>query len=159
LRYQLADGNDSDAGEQWPPQDPTAYNNHTFSLPANPWTYENGSLNPDLQPSNTSRLRERTSSKRVRPTSALPPYHPDYKESATDEEAESCDSDDEYWEQSAPQKLVRRGSEGYEVRPVDREEMLRQYVDEQTHMQGRYNVYEPEVDSESESVSDVDKRD
>lgn len=89
---------------------------------------------------------------------SLPPYHPDYKESATDEE-ESHDSDDEYWEQSAPQNLVRRGSEGYEVRPMDREEMLRRYVDEQTHMQGRYNVYEPEVESESESGNDVDKRD
>lgn len=144
---------DSD-GAQWPPEDPTTYNNdHTFTLPSNPWTYENGSVNPDLQPSNSSRLRER-SSRKTGPTFALPPYHPDYRESATDEE-QSAGSEDEYWDEPEPQVRVRRGSEGYEVRPVDREELLRSYVHEQTHAEGRYNLYEPEAHSD-ESLDEED---
>ena len=50
---------------------------------------------------------------------------------------------------------VRRGSEGYEVKPVNREEMLRRFIDERTSEPGRYNVYEPE----QLSVSDEDEVD
>lgn len=147
----LTQSADSNYGAQWPPEDPVAYNDdHTFTLPADPWTYGNGTLNPNLQPSDSSRLRER-GSRKGEPTFALPPYHPDYKEPATDDEG-SHGSDDGYWDQPAPPpRLVRRGSEGYEVRPVDREELLRIYVAEQTHTEGRYNFYEPEPPSGGES--------
>src|SRR5271156_6583984 len=40
----------------WPPEDPTAVDDSNrkdeFTLPSTPWTYNNGSLNPNLQPSN-----------------------------------------------------------------------------------------------------------
>lgn len=39
---------------------------------------------------------------------------------------------------------VRRGSEGYEVRPVNREEMLREYIQSEIQRTGRYEVYQPE---------------
>jgi palmitoyltransferase ZDHHC6 len=141
---------------QWPPTDPTAYNNHTFSLPSDPWTYENGSLNPDLQPSNSSRLRERSStSRRAGATSSVPPYHPDFDEQSADEgQFPDSESQDDYWNGPTPSRLVRRGSEGYEVRPINREDMLRMYVEEQTHMQGRYNTYVPETSSGSDSASE-----
>lgn len=50
---------------------------------------------------------------------------------------------------------VRRGSEGYEVKSVDREEMLRRFVEGRTHEPGRYQRYVPEPSSESE-VEDGD---
>jgi len=153
LKYELAPGNDDDEA-QWPPTDPKAYYNHTFTLPSDPWTYENGSLNPDLQPSNSSLLRERsTASRRIGATvSAVPPYHPDFEEN--DSRSQDSGSPDDYWNESAPSKLIRRGSEGYEVRPINREEMLHRYIDEQTSMQGRYNTYVPEAPSGSESMSE-----
>lgn len=51
---------------------------------------------------------------------------------------------------------ARRGSEGYEVRPVDREEILRRYIESRGEEAGRYNLYEPEPQSESESEEGED---
>jgi palmitoyltransferase ZDHHC6 len=45
---------------------------------------------------------------------------------------------------------VRRGSEGYEVQSLDREEMLRQYIQGQVAEPGRYHVFAPEQDRESD---------
>lgn len=47
--------------------------------------------------------------------------------------------------------MVRRGSEGYEVLPVDREEILRRYIESRGEEDGRYRRYVPEPPSESES--------
>ena len=47
--------------------------------------------------------------------------------------------------------IVRRGSEGYEIRPVDREEILRRYILSRGSEAGRYKRYVPEPDSESDS--------
>ena len=76
-------------------------------------------------------------------TYAVPPYHPDYDESQPSYERlsqppyadEDEDEDDRYYE-DRPQRrrFIRRGSEGYEVRTIDREEMMRQYVDSQSHL-------------------------
>ncbi len=53
-------------------------------------------------------------------------------------------------------RLVRRGSEGYEVRSIDREEMLRRFIEGRVHEPGRYSVYEPEAASGPESEEDED---
>lgn len=53
-----------------------------------------------------------------------------------------------------PRPLVRRGSEGFEVRGINREDMLREYVVDQIHDPGRYNVYVPETQSETEDDED-----
>lgn len=87
----------------------------------------------------------------------LPPYHPDYQEGqanngyAYDPET---DSDNEYDHSSPGKPHVRRGSEGYEVRPVDREAMLQRYLRDIGEQPGRYNHYVPEPASESESEDD-----
>lgn len=152
----------------WPPEEPRIYpeddSDHELVLPASPWTYENDSLNPNLHPSNARRRIARSS--RRPPTnghhSALPPYHPDYEESGNAAYSPSSSRDyssdeDDYYNggpHSSAGVRVRRGSEGYEVKPVDREEMLRRFVDERTAEPGRYNVYEPEPSSESDLEGD-----
>lgn len=155
LKYEFSFGNEDD-GAHWPPTDPSVQHDHTFTLPSDPWTYENGTLNPNLRPSNSSRLRGRSSNtRRNGPTSSVPPYHPDFEEeSVDDDKSRDSGSDDEYCSVPASSKLVRRGSEGYEVRQIDREGLLQRYIDEQTHTQGRYNIYVPEVPSSSENASD-----
>jgi len=58
------------------------------------------------------------------------------------------ESDDE--REGKRRTVVRRGSEGYEVRPVGREEMLKRYLEELGEEPGRYLQYIPEPDSDSE---------
>jgi len=94
--------------------------------------------------------------------SSLPPYHPDYEPPANGDTTlyyaseDSSSSSDEYVDQHVRDPLsiqtekVRRGSEGYEVRPVNREELLRQYIEEQAQEEGRYHRYVPEPDTNSE---------
>ncbi|CCL98131.1 uncharacterized protein FIBRA_00125 [Fibroporia radiculosa] len=174
LKYQLAEGEDPDA-EMWPPEDPAkAYTlpepdpNYKFRLPDSPWTYQNGSLNPNLEPSNA---RQRSTSQRRRkvlqgPYSSLPPYHPDYNETQ-DEDAYSVSSEssgyEEYEDNSAfahriaeGVARVRRGSEGYEVKAIDRDAILQKFVEGRTHEPGRYQPYvpQPESDSEPEDIDD-----
>jgi len=74
-------------------------------------------------------------------TYAVPPYHPDYDESQPSNGHFSQppyadeDEDDHYYE-DRPQhrRFIRRGSEGYEVRTIDREAMMRQYAESQSHL-------------------------
>ena len=76
-------------------------------------------------------------------TYAVPPYHPDHDESQPSYRHfsqppyadEDEDEDDRYFE-DRPQhrRFIRRGSEGYEVRTIDREEMMKQYVESQSHL-------------------------
>ncbi|KAG5342039.1 hypothetical protein C0989_005719 [Termitomyces sp. Mn162] len=145
----------------WPPHDTTALTEvpeHDFILPSSPWTYENGDVNPDLRAFNAERRASAKRRKRVKRRapgeSPLPPYHPDYREQV-DKESGSADesSNDEY---DAQGPLVRTGSEGYEVLPVDREELLRRYLAEMGQEQGRYKYYIPAPDDgDSESDSDT----
>ncbi|KAI0067973.1 zf-DHHC-domain-containing protein [Artomyces pyxidatus] len=152
LKYQLAEGDNISPQESWPPRDPTAVPNldHKFELPPSPWTYEDG-INPDLQPSSA---RQRAAAKRRKGVSAVPPYHPDYEDPGLDDH-DSLQSSDEYDEYDEERGVtMRRGSEGYEVRPVDREEILRRYIQTRGEEAGRYRRYVPEPPSESESESD-----
>ena len=167
---------------QWPPEDPATFmdENHVFTLPKDPWTYGNGSFNPDLHTGYSNRgLREHSGSPALRQRHAnlypdeggetgeayaVPPYHPDYDESRPSRGHLSKppyvdeDEDDHYYE-DGPQnrQFIRRGSEGYEVHPIDREEMMRQYVESQSHLtafaraQGRADQGE---ESDNYGVSD-----
>ncbi|KIJ66242.1 hypothetical protein HYDPIDRAFT_86668 [Hydnomerulius pinastri MD-312] len=150
LKYQLSVGHDPDAQHAWPPRDPTLVDQQPFKLPDSPWTYANGGVNPDLRPSN-GRLRagdDHASSQAY--SSALPPYHPDFERHSYPLRSYSPDSDADYEEEAHGGVKVRRGSEGYEVRPVNREEMLREYIQSQVGEMGRYQVYEPELESETD---------
>ncbi|KAG6889989.1 hypothetical protein C0995_012949 [Termitomyces sp. Mi166 len=159
LKYEMAD---SDVGlVVWPPNDPTALHEdpeHDLVLPSSPWTYENGDVNPNLEAFNSERRafarRRKRMNRRAPGETLLPPYHPDYQEQV-DEEFELADdesSDDEY---DARKPLVRTGSEGYEVRPVDREELLHRYLAEIGQQPGRYKYYIPTPDGDSDN-SDSD---
>lgn len=143
---------DETTQNSWPPEDPYAYEESSepaqFDADSSPWTFGDG-INPNLQPSNAFK-RSRTRRSKV------PPYHPDYNQSThSDHEAgrfsstpsrqSSADEDNEIiWR--GPQ--VRRGSEGWEVSEVDREEILRRYIASRSAEPGRYQRYTPETDPE-----------
>ena len=131
---------------------------HKLELPSSPWTYENGSLNPHLESSNARRRRPKPKVKG--PVSNVPPYHPDYvppsQESDGDNYPVGDSSEDDYEEddeemQNKPRRLVRRGSEGYEVHTIDREKMLKQWIEATVEDPERYHHYVPEPPSASES--------
>ena len=129
---------------------------HNSTAGSSPWTYNNKSLNPNLQPSNSQSRRRNKSQSSSPGVSSLPPYHPDYKEG--DQGAynpSNYENQDE--EESTPSGRihVRKGSEGYEIRPEEREEMLRQYLTDLGEEPGRYLRYIPQPESE-ESTSDDD---
>jgi len=136
----------------WPPRDPTIRPPETeFVLPSSPWTFENGSVNPILEPSNTH-IRE-SKRRRTRPEAgaySLPPYHPDYQEEGN-EVVDDSSSDATFEENEG---RVRRGSEGYEVQSVDREGLLARYLKELGEEPQRYHRYIPEPASDSEESED-----
>jgi len=158
---------DSDEERVWPPDDPTLpYFEEAegdFKLADSPWTFENGGVNPDLQPSNTLR-RQNTERRRRRKRqrkgagySNFPPYHPDYQGSG--DEGDGLDEGSESTS-SAEGALytngrVRRGSEGLEFKPADREDMLHRYLEQIGETPGRYHKYIPQVGSESEEEDDI----
>ncbi|KAG6814148.1 hypothetical protein H0H92_002143 [Tricholoma furcatifolium] len=151
---------DSDGGpDLWPPSGPTHdYDSpeQDFVLPPTPWTYENGGVNPNLEATNSQRRlikRSNPSYRRATGVSALPPYHPDYQEPTDNDLIEDSESTDEECNRQGP--LVRSGSEGYEVRPVDREELLRRYLLEIGQEPGRYKYYIPTPDEDSDGDSDT----
>lgn len=116
-------------------------------------------MNPNLRPSN-GELRQTSAQKRRRReqegASSVPPYHPNFQKSTEADLSDqdfSTDSDD--YDEVRPVRK-RLGSEGYEVKPIDREEMLRQFILEQAAEDGRYNRYEPQPASESEPESDAE---
>ncbi|KAJ7651630.1 zf-DHHC-domain-containing protein [Mycena polygramma] len=152
LKYQLTESDGKWVEMAWPPRDPdTVYREDPdieFVLPDSPWTYENGSINPELQPSNSSAMPRRRK-KQPAGASTLPPYHPDYQ-AGVGADDDSTDDDDEYRYADNSKTRVRRGSEGYEVRPAAREDMLARYLLEIGETPQRYHRYIPEPDSESE---------
>jgi palmitoyltransferase ZDHHC6 len=131
-------------------------NQQPFKLPDSPWTYENGDVNPNLHPSSgTLRAVNGNRNKHQQgPVSTLPPYHPDYEDPAVEgypSRPYSPDSDLEYSEEGYSGAVrIRRGSEGYEVRPINREEMFQEYVQSQINEAGRYQVYEPQHEVEDD---------
>ncbi|KAJ3511353.1 hypothetical protein NLJ89_g4144 [Agrocybe chaxingu] len=165
LRYELSNKD----GESWPPKEPSSdsstQSDRDSALNSSPWTYENESLNPALRATN-SQMREPPSARRRRRkadpgTSPVPPYHPDYQEVPNSRhEPEvysegSEGSDDEHSPAPTGRVHVRRGSEGYEVRPIGREEMLHRYLEELGEEPGRYLRYIPQPESESDDDDDI----
>lgn len=143
----------------WPPPDPTEYNDG-WTQPASPWTYDNDGPNPAFIPSNSSPAQHLRSRKHdAAGFSAVPPYHPDYDESAEHEyggDKVDYDYDDgerfaEYEKVRQRMPFVRRGSEGYEVRPIDREQLLAEYIADRAQEDGHYYRYVPEPPSDHES--------
>lgn len=108
------------------------------------------------QASLTRRRKQRNKSKnKGSGYSNLPPYHPDYQgpesEGEQGAESESASSVDGTNHGGG---RVRRGSEGYEFKPVDREEMLKRYLGQIGETPGRYHRYIPQVESESDNEED-----
>jgi palmitoyltransferase len=102
----------------------------------------------------------------------VPPYHPDYEPAQDwqddaayqgqhdrhDDDGDDDDDDDdgerfaEYeYEYERRTARVRQGSEGYEVRAIDREQLLAEYIASRADEAGHYRRYVPEPASETES--------
>jgi len=82
--------------------------------------------------------------------SAVPPYHPDY-EPPEDYNGKRYAEDERGRPGGKTGAHVRHGSEGYEVRPVDRESQLADLIASRGQEEGHYRRYVPESPSESES--------
>jgi hypothetical protein len=133
-----------------------------------PWTFEDESLNPALRPSNTQ-LRDTQRQRRRRPanadsipgTSTVPPYHPDYEPAEDNSYSDAEDSNDRYSANNVNgyRSRLRRGSEGVEILPENREEMLKRYLRELGEEPGRYVRYIPQDDGDDSSLSDLDHKD
>jgi len=117
------------AERPWPPEDPYLHEHEeSISLSerlktSSPWTYGNDQFNPELIPSNrASRLKQRGGGSQV------PPYHPSYRH--TEEEQEEFENASNSGSDGEPTRgpRVRRGSEGFEVQAMDREEILQRYI-------------------------------
>lgn len=82
----------------------------------------------------------------------MPPYHPDYEPPPDDHGDDDDDDDGErYAEYERSHTRVRRGSEGYEVRAIDREGLLAEFIASRAQEEGRYRRYVPEPPSEPDS--------
>ncbi|TFK26647.1 palmitoyltransferase PFA4 [Coprinopsis marcescibilis] len=161
LRFELAAH--ADEHQIWPPREPDSLPRKVIDPTASPFTYGEERLNPSLSPSN---IRRRQTGKHSNggssPAHALPPYHPDYKEGEYFSGTQNQDLDDYSESESEiseppsgkPGSRVRRGSEGYEIQPQTREEILRRYLEEIGDDPYRYARYEPEPVSESEGSED-----
>ena len=149
--------------EAWPPSDP-AEREREWTQPASPWTYNNDGPNPALMPSNTNAAQHLRSRKRVSAEmSTVPPYHPDYEPAQheydeygddVDDEDHEVDGDHDDGERFAEYEKgqrVRHGSEGYEVRSIDREQLLAEFIASRGQEAGHYHRYVPEPPSEPES--------
>jgi palmitoyltransferase len=87
----------------------------------------------------------------------VPPYHPDYGRQELDNDEDSLSTGDEMDDDNVSLSAVRgvngrvrRGSEGYEVRPILREQMLRQYLESVGEDYDRYIRYIPQPELEIE---------
>jgi hypothetical protein len=139
----------------WPPRDPAEHDSE-WMQPASPWTYNNDGPNPALIPSNTNSVQQLRARKRgAAGISAVPPYHPDYEPAQREYEDDEGDDDGErYAEYEKGRRRtahVRHGSEGYEVRSIDREQLLAEYIATRGQETGHYRRYVPEPPSEPES--------
>ena len=126
---------------------------------SSPWTYKDNSLNPNLQPSNSHSRRRNGSQASIPGASPLPPYHQDYRLEEQGVYYPGNDEDDESSDEQDPTSRghlhIRRGSEGYEIRPEEREEMLKRYLTELGEVPGRYVRYIPQPESEGSTSEDI----
>ncbi|KZV99313.1 zf-DHHC-domain-containing protein [Exidia glandulosa HHB12029] len=164
VSFPVSQGGQESAAEAWPPQDPDRtelrdhYGDEDDDAPVNlpetgPWTYANGGPNPALRAS-SQRLRQRHQHQ------AYPPYHPLYGQEPPDDDDYDDDSRGSISSDDYPLGArVRRGSEGYEVRPMSRDDILQQYVATRGEdVVGRYRTYQPQPPSEPSDPED-DSRD
>ena len=142
-------------GEVWPPQSPSSSSANSVdcrTTSASPWVFKSDGLNPSLVPSNTA-IRQSTASARHRQrdiahtNSSISPVPPDYGEETDSSDGEAVVNGKIH---------VRQGSEGYEVRSQDREEMLRRYLEELGEKPGRYKRYIPQPDDDGEEDTEDD---
>ncbi|KAF5352496.1 hypothetical protein D9756_005887 [Leucocoprinus leucothites] len=164
VKYELSNRDDSVLS--WPPRDPEHYkpDNYDYLQSSSPWTYGNDTLNPSLYPTNGRRRRSGVKSRdSCIPHDRVPPYHPDYSKGEVyqlehdDNGDSSASSGVEENGDDVPlgavygdHTRIRRGSEGYEVRPFAREQMLRQYLESVGESYDRYIRYIPQPESEGE---------
>lgn len=120
---------DLEVQNSWPPKDPYSNSGPVRPLPQSPWTYGEG-VNPNLEASN-ARLR-------IGHVERAPYEGNDHVERRSLSSDGTESSDDE------PLVRKRRGSEGVEVKMVDREEVLRRYMASRGEEATRYHYYEPE---------------
>ncbi|KAG8691826.1 Palmitoyltransferase [Ceratobasidium sp. 423] len=144
LSFPVADGTDPGTQFEWPPKDPNVYKDRNLStatalkerLQGSPWTYGNDGFNPAL---------------RNRGASNHPPYHPSYQPNdPSPQPTGSIDPDQQFDHEydsvstsSSPSRAsseyevdisaernvrTRRGSEGWEVRPLTNEEIVQRYA-------------------------------
>ncbi|KAG9119752.1 Palmitoyltransferase [Ceratobasidium sp. 392] len=138
LSFPVAEGTDPDVQYVWPPKEPGIYRDRSLAaasalqnrLQGSPWTYGNDGPNPAL---------------RARSQNNYPPYHPSYQPSQNDSNDPDRQFDHEYDDStnSSPSRAssdydvdqssgrdvrVRRGSEGWEVRPMTNEEIVARYA-------------------------------
>ncbi|QRV80250.1 DHHC palmitoyltransferase [Ceratobasidium sp. AG-Ba] len=136
----------------WPPKEPGFYKDRSLAassalqtrLQGSPWTYGNEDLNPAL---------------RSRNPNSHPPYHPSYQppqrdsndpdrqfEHEYDDSSNSslsrASSDYDQQESHGRDVRVRRGSEGWEVRPMTNEEIVARYA----RSRGIYGAEDEEVE-------------
>ncbi|KIM70265.1 hypothetical protein SCLCIDRAFT_1161245 [Scleroderma citrinum Foug A] len=152
LEFQLSDGEGTEVQYSGPRCNPTSTEKQ-FKLPSSPWTYDNEGVNPNLRPSNSSTL---ASHGHQVYTSALPPYHPDFDGDYSPRARQSYSPDSSDIDDDYQGIKVRRGSEGYEVHPLNREEMLRRYLEAELSREGRYQVYgaDPPLEDINDLISD-----
>ncbi|QRV94739.1 DHHC palmitoyltransferase [Ceratobasidium sp. AG-Ba] len=151
-RLRAVEEEDPDVQFVWPPKEPGFYKDRSLAassalqtrLQGSPWTYGNEDLNPALRSRN--------------PTSH-PPYHPSYQppqrdsndpdrqfEHEYDDSSNSslsrASSDYDRQESHGRDVRVRRGSEGWEVRPMTNEEIVARYA----RSRGIYGAEDEEVE-------------
>ncbi|KAG8715370.1 Palmitoyltransferase [Ceratobasidium sp. 394] len=138
LSFPVAEGTDPYVQYVWPPKEPGIYKDRSLAaasalqsrLQGSPWTYGNDGPNPAL---------------RVRNQSNHPPYHPSYLPPRNNSNDPDKQFDHEYDDStnSSPSRVssdydadqsfgrdvrMRRGSEGWEVRPMTNEEIVARYA-------------------------------
>ena len=129
---------------------------------ASPWTYQDEGFNPALQPSSAARRQASSVASKRRScipegddSSHVPPYHPEYdqgNENALDDDDDDDESSDDG--SSYGRAHVRRGSEGYEVRSINRENLLQRYLEDLGEKPGRYVRYISQPDDHDENDDD-----
>ncbi|KAF8336502.1 DHHC palmitoyltransferase-domain-containing protein [Cantharellus anzutake] len=160
------------------PHKPAKALQRKFTLPEFPWTYGGNNFNPDLRPSN-SELRRRTQAGLADDDSTLtaqpgaysvPPYHASFSagtditmqsgpllSSSSDLISSENDSDTHTTHaniEPGRRVRVRRGSEGWEVRPRSPESSPAWDADTWRPIGDKYNRYIPEESSDDESNID-----
>lgn len=146
-----ADYPEPSAQYSWPPRDPQYYQ-QPAPMPAQPFVYGDG-LNPALKPSSMA--------KRARDSCYVPAWDTRLDENGfavDDEDTSSSSSPEPYhsdWDEEDDRPLayassmrVRRGSEGWEVRPGQQGWSTEVPVWERPAWEqpGRYRTYVPEAD-------------